>query len=244
MKKIIKTFAVILCLVLAPFSIMLTGCGKKEETPQEEVTVKSYLTTDETWAIYSEVVNNLKYDQMLGCDNMSITISIADQNAGFPRKIDYCKVNSSFVCYRESINYTTHLESNDMSFKYNDKFYDYNLLNESCEESTGNYTSPKYLFGMLGFEIFSKDNVVSGKVMSNNDYVIIVSSDELGPEFASDSLSFELTLSSNLQLKNFKNIEETGDDIIQTIEMSFTYGTVSVAEMTALVEEAKTHISE
>ena len=241
MKKLITTLALVLCLVLAPCTMLLTGCKNKEDTPQdEEITVKNYLTTDETWAIYSEVENNIKYDQMPGCDNMSVAFSVP-ANYSAPSKVDYCKVNGSFVMYSEGVNQSTNTTESQVSFKYNDKFYIYNPSNEFCEEATIDYTSPKYLFGMYGFELFSKENVVSGKVMSNNDYVIIVSSDDLGPAIASDSLSFELTLSSNLQFKNFKVIELSGDDIV-TIEVSFTYGNVSVAEITALVEEAISHI--
>ena len=249
MKKLVKTLAFMLCLVLAPCTFLLTGCGNKEEAPAE-ITVKDYISNEVAWSVYREAFFKAKSHLLDGYNNLTVNFVQQKLNGNLFEMNAKLLKTENILASQDAMSEKTKEgqivgSSSSLAFKYNDEIYEYDITEGNCSASS--ITEAQMLVDLDSFfgNAFVKSDVVIGKVLTNGDYVItLLHNFEEDEESEWKNVSQEITFSSGLLVKKINVvIREKESNVVGTTTTTFTYGAISEAEMQALIEEAKSHIA-
>lgn len=236
-----------LCLVILPCALIFTGCGKKQEEETEIETfssdfeIKSYLSADVAWNIYQEAMAKLDSGALSEYDNFKVIATGPNQGPGSSEKAEryFLKNNNSYSVRVIEKWYGSAEVSDEIWFKLNDKAYNYNLNTKTClEVENEGATLLTVNSETMRLNEITKDQIVSGKVLNNGNYVISCLF-----QYDTETFLAEITLSSNLLVKSLVAYWKSSSGEQLKEETILAYGVVSSAMMNALVEEAKTHIS-
>lgn len=251
MKKIKKLLTLALCLIIIPCSLIFVGCEKNKneeeventETSSSDLEVKTYLSADVAWSILQEAEAKLDSGALSEYDNFKVIATHPNQGPSSTEKAEryFLKNNNNSYLVRTVEKWYGSAEvSDEIWFKINDKAYNYNLSTKTCLE----LGSEEATFLTVNSETMrineiTKDQIVSGKVLNNGDYVVSCLF-----RYDTETLLGEITFSSNLLVKSFVCYWKSSSGEQLKNETIMVYGVVSSAMMSALVDEAKTHISE
>ena len=244
MKKIKKLFAVVLCLLVMPCIVMLSGCdlfnsSKKDESKEStNPDVEVNISIDRAWEIYTDAVTKCENNTGDKYDNVKITYT---HGSTVGEQI-FIEIDGQGV-ERKTSNTTLPGQGDVLYFINSDDNlgYIYSIQNQFCD-NLGSSSDFRLEPSDLRLDSsFVKDNIFSCKVLADGNYEISLLKQYID---SSKTFSFaQVIISSSGQFMHVK-VSTGYSSYVDEFEGTLSYNTVLESEIISLINEAKTHIAE